>query len=86
MFTPVGAIRALSVLGGLGVALGIGGCAAKVTRQDFNAEVAKLREEVRQETASCPAGSIRRISWWTITPAGSMPWIRSSKPSGANTT
>jgi peptidoglycan-associated lipoprotein len=47
MFTPVGAIRALSVLGGLGVALGIGGCAAKVTRQDFNAEVAKLREEVQ---------------------------------------
>jgi peptidoglycan-associated lipoprotein len=31
----------------LGVILGLGGCAAKVTREDFNTEMAKLREEVQ---------------------------------------
>jgi peptidoglycan-associated lipoprotein len=42
MFT---ALRPLTALSALGVALGLSGCAAKVTREDFNAEVARLREE-----------------------------------------
>lgn len=46
MFTP-GGTRVFAAFGALGLALGLGGCAAKVTREDFNAEVAKLREEVQ---------------------------------------
>jgi peptidoglycan-associated lipoprotein len=40
-------VRMIAALGVAGLVLGLGGCAAKVTRQDFNAEVAKLREEVQ---------------------------------------
>jgi peptidoglycan-associated lipoprotein len=40
-------LRPIAALSALGVALGLGGCAAKVTREDFNAEVARLREEVQ---------------------------------------
>jgi peptidoglycan-associated lipoprotein len=47
MFTAVGAIRAAAMFGALGVVVGLSGCAAKVTRDDFNAEVARLREEVK---------------------------------------
>jgi peptidoglycan-associated lipoprotein len=37
----------LIALGGLGLVAGLGGCAAKVTRDDFTAEVVRLREEVQ---------------------------------------
>jgi len=37
----------LAALGALGIAAGLSGCAAKVTRKDFTAEVARLREEVQ---------------------------------------
>jgi peptidoglycan-associated lipoprotein len=47
MFTAVGAVRAAAMFGALGVVVGLSGCAAKVTRDDFNAEVARLREEVK---------------------------------------
>lgn len=40
-------VRMIAALGVAGLVLGLGGCAAKVTRQDFTAEVAKLREEVQ---------------------------------------
>ena len=47
MFTGVGGSRLLMVAGALGVVAGMGGCAAKVTRKDFSAEMAQLREEVQ---------------------------------------
>jgi len=47
MFTGVGGSRVLVVVGALGAAVGLSGCAAKVTREDFSAEVARLREEVQ---------------------------------------
>ena len=47
MFTDGGGSRVLAVLGAIGMAAGLSGCAAKVTRDDFNAEVARLREEVK---------------------------------------
>lgn len=47
MGTGVGSIRVLGLVSGLGLAVGLGGCAAKVTRDDFNAEVARLRQEVQ---------------------------------------
>jgi peptidoglycan-associated lipoprotein len=47
MFTGVGGSRVLMVVGALGAAVGLSGCAAKVTRNDFTAEVARLREEVQ---------------------------------------
>lgn len=37
----------LAAVGALGIAAGLSGCAAKVTRKDFTAEVARLREEVQ---------------------------------------
>jgi peptidoglycan-associated lipoprotein len=40
-------VRAAAALGAVGVVLGLGGCAAKVTREEFNTEVAKLREETQ---------------------------------------
>jgi peptidoglycan-associated lipoprotein len=42
-----GGTRVVAVVGALGMAIGLGGCAAKVTREDFSAEVARLREEVK---------------------------------------
>jgi peptidoglycan-associated lipoprotein len=47
MFTGPGGSRVFTALGGLGLVVGLGGCAAKVTRDDFTAEVARLREEVQ---------------------------------------
>jgi peptidoglycan-associated lipoprotein len=47
MFTGPGGSRAFAALAALGLVAGLGGCAAKVTREDFNAEVARLREEVQ---------------------------------------
>jgi peptidoglycan-associated lipoprotein len=47
MFTGPGGSRAFAALGALGLVVGLGGCAAKVTREDFSAEVARLREEVQ---------------------------------------
>jgi len=40
-------VRAMAALGALSVALGLGGCAAKVKQEDFNTEVARLREEMQ---------------------------------------
>jgi peptidoglycan-associated lipoprotein len=37
----------MAALGALGVALGVAGCAAKVKREEFNTEVARLREEMQ---------------------------------------
>ena len=39
--------QAASVLLAAGVVLGLGGCAAKVKRDEFNAEVSRLREEMQ---------------------------------------
>jgi peptidoglycan-associated lipoprotein len=39
--------RALTAIGVLGLALGLAGCAARVKREDFNTEVARLREEMQ---------------------------------------
>jgi peptidoglycan-associated lipoprotein len=47
MFTGYRGVRAAAALGAVGVVLGLGGCAAKVTREEFNTEVAKLREETQ---------------------------------------
>ena len=47
MFAGAGGTRVLTALSAFGVAIGLGGCAAKVNREDFNAEVARLREEVQ---------------------------------------
>jgi peptidoglycan-associated lipoprotein len=51
MSTGFGGVHALAVVAALGVATGLGGCAAKVTRDDFNAEVARLRQEVQASDA-----------------------------------
>jgi len=47
MFNGEGRNRILAIVGAIGLAAGLGGCAAKVTRDDFTAEVARLREEVK---------------------------------------
>jgi peptidoglycan-associated lipoprotein len=47
MFSGPGGSRVLLMLGGLGLVVGLSGCAAKVNRDDFNAELARLREEVQ---------------------------------------
>ena len=47
MSTGLGRTRVVAVVGALSVAIGLSGCAAKVTRKDFDAEVARLREEVQ---------------------------------------
>ncbi len=47
MFTGYRGVRAAAALGAVGVVLGLAGCAAKVTREEFNTEVAKLREETQ---------------------------------------
>jgi peptidoglycan-associated lipoprotein len=47
MFTPIRSVQAVAALGALGLALGLAGCAAKVKRDDFNAEVGRLREEMK---------------------------------------
>jgi Outer membrane protein and related peptidoglycan-associated (lipo)proteins len=39
--------QAMTALGVLGVALGLAGCAARVKREEFTSEVAKLREEMQ---------------------------------------
>ena len=39
--------QAMTALGVLGVGLGLAGCAARVKREEFNTEVAKLREEMQ---------------------------------------
>ena len=47
MSRGTGRTRVVALVGGLGLVIGLGGCAAKVTRKDFDAEVARLREEVQ---------------------------------------
>jgi outer membrane protein OmpA-like peptidoglycan-associated protein len=47
MLTVPGRTRVVAVASALGVAIGLTGCAAKVARKDFDAEVARLREEVQ---------------------------------------
>jgi peptidoglycan-associated lipoprotein len=47
MFTPIRRVQAVATLGALGLALGLAGCAAKVKRDEYNAEVARLREEMK---------------------------------------
>ena len=55
MPASVAQIRVLALVGTCGVVLGLSGCAAKVTRDDFNAEVARLRQEVRASDAQLAA-------------------------------
>lgn len=55
MFTGVAGTRVLTVVSALGVAAGLSGCAAKVTRTDFSAEMARLREEVQTGDAQLAA-------------------------------
>ena len=45
----------LAVVGALGIAAGLSGCAAKVTQKDFTAEMARLREEVKAGDAQLDA-------------------------------
>ncbi len=47
MFTAFGGPRVAVAASALSVVLGLSGCAAKVTREDFSAEVARLRQEVQ---------------------------------------
>jgi peptidoglycan-associated lipoprotein len=47
MFTRIRGVQAAAALGVMGWALGLAGCAAKVKRDDFNTEVARLREEMQ---------------------------------------
>ena len=39
-------VQAAAALGAVALALGLSGCAAKVKRDEFNAEVARLREKM----------------------------------------
>jgi peptidoglycan-associated lipoprotein len=55
MVTEAGMIRALGFLGALGVAGILNGCAAKVNREDFTAEMARLRQEVQAGDAQLAA-------------------------------
>jgi peptidoglycan-associated lipoprotein len=55
MPASVAQIRVLALVGACGVVLGLSGCAAKVTRDDFNAEVARLRQEVQASDAQLAA-------------------------------
>ena len=55
MFTGVGGTRLVAIASALGVAAGLNGCAAKVNRDDFNAEVARLRQEVQAGDAQLGA-------------------------------
>lgn len=47
MFAPLRGTAGLAVLGALAMIAGAAGCAPKVTRQDFDSEVARLREEMQ---------------------------------------
>ncbi len=47
MSRGVGGRHLLAVVSAFSVVAGLSGCAAKVTREDFSAEVARLREEVQ---------------------------------------
>lgn len=47
MFLPLVGTRRRAALGALLVAAGASGCAAKLTRKDFDSEVAKIREELQ---------------------------------------
>jgi peptidoglycan-associated lipoprotein len=47
MFTGHRGVHVAAALGAVGVLLGLGGCAAKVKREEFTSEVAKLREEMQ---------------------------------------
>jgi peptidoglycan-associated lipoprotein len=46
MFTGPGS-RAVAVVGAVAVAMSLAGCAAKVKQEDYNNEVARLREEIQ---------------------------------------
>jgi len=47
MLTVLATARVVAAVSAVGVVIGLSGCAAKVTRKDFDAEVARLREEVQ---------------------------------------
>ena len=47
MTTRYGGAQAAAALGAVTLALGLSGCAAKVKREEFNTEVARLREEMQ---------------------------------------
>jgi peptidoglycan-associated lipoprotein len=47
MNTRYDGVRAAAALGAVGVLLGLAGCAPKVKREEFNTEVARLREEMQ---------------------------------------
>lgn len=46
MLTPSGT-RTVIMLGAVGVLLGLSGCAAKVRQEDYNSDMARLREEIQ---------------------------------------
>ena len=47
MFTRFRSVQAASALGAVGLVLGLAGCAAKVRRDEYTTEVARLREEMQ---------------------------------------
>jgi peptidoglycan-associated lipoprotein len=47
MFTRIRSAQAAAALGAVGLTLGLAGCAAKVRRDEFTTEVARLREEMQ---------------------------------------
>ena len=47
MFTGPATARVVAAVSAVGMVIGLSGCAAKVTRKDFDSEVARLREEVQ---------------------------------------
>jgi outer membrane murein-binding lipoprotein Lpp len=47
MFTRRPGVPVAAALGAIALAIGLSGCAAKVKRDEFNSEVARLREEMQ---------------------------------------
>ena len=47
MFTRIGSAQLASALGAIGLAVGLASCAAKVRRDEYTTEVARLREEMQ---------------------------------------
>ncbi len=65
MFTRHRGVQAAAALGAVGVLLGLSGCAAKVKRDEFTTEVARLREEMQagdRQVASEVGGRLDSIN------------------------
>lgn len=86
MFTGPGGTRGFMILGALGLSVGLAGCAAKVTREDFNAELARLREEVQTGDRRLESRIDSTNQLVTDHTRRSMRWTRTFKHSAPSTT